>query len=41
MLDPPQLLGKFNGLSELPSLDAELYKNLMFLKAYEVHSTTQ
>ena len=30
-----RLLGKHNGLNELPSLDVELYKNLMFLKTYE------
>ncbi len=30
-----KLLGKTNTLSDLPTLDPELYKNLMFLKNYE------
>ncbi|KAE9284779.1 E3 ubiquitin-protein ligase [Phytophthora fragariae] len=30
-----KLLHSFNQLNELPSLDPEIYKNLMFLKSYE------
>jgi ubiquitin-protein ligase E3 C len=30
-----KLLGNFNQLNDLPSLDMELYKNLMFLKTYD------
>merc|ERR1712232_879445 len=30
-----KLLGHFNSLNDLPSLDEELYKNLMFLKTYD------
>ncbi|KAI8802442.1 hypothetical protein BJ742DRAFT_743736 [Cladochytrium replicatum] len=30
-----KLLGKYNMLDELPSLDPQLYKNLMFLKHYD------
>ncbi len=30
-----KILGQFNFVDDLPSLDEELYRNLMFLKAYE------
>ncbi|KAH9085410.1 hypothetical protein Ae201684P_005118 [Aphanomyces euteiches] len=30
-----KLLGNHNHINDLPSLDAELYKNLMFLKSYD------
>jgi hypothetical protein len=35
-----KLLSNTNQLSDLPSLDYELYKNLMFLKTYPPPTTT-